>query len=85
MLTIQGTNVDSGEEVAIKLEHINTCPFFLEIGAEVYQLLSGGAGIPRAHLYMTECEHNAMVFDLLGPSLEDLFNYCSRRFSSKQS
>jgi len=58
-------------------------PSVLEREAEIYQSLSGDAGIPRVHAYETECEFNVMVFDLLGPSLEDLFNFCGRQFSLK--
>ncbi len=79
----QGTHVDSGDEVAIKLEHVSIDPSLLEREADVYRSLSGGAGIPRVHAYETECDFKALVFDLLGPSLEDLFNFCSRKFSLK--
>lgn len=58
-------------------------PSLLKREVDVYQSLSGGAGIPHIHWYGTECEYNAMVFDLLGPSLEDLFNFCSRKFTLK--
>jgi len=33
--------------------------------------------------YGQEKEYNVLVMDLLGPSLEDLFNFCSRRFTMK--
>ncbi|MBA0664678.1 hypothetical protein Goklo_004644 [Gossypium klotzschianum] len=46
-------------------------------------LLQGGTGIPHLKWFGVEGEYNVMVIDLLGPSLEDLFNYCNRKFSLK--
>nr|ODN87761.1 CK1/CK1/CK1-D protein kinase [Cryptococcus depauperatus CBS 7855] len=78
-----GVDIVSGEEVAIKLESIKARMSMLEYEFKVYKSLAGGVGIPFVRWYGTECDYNAMVLDLLGPSLEDLFNFCNRRFSLK--
>ena len=46
-------------------------------------MMAGGVGIPGIKWCGSEGDYNVMVMELLGPSLEDLFNFCSRKFSLK--
>jgi casein kinase 1 len=78
-----GTNVQSGEEVAIKLESIKSKHPQLLYESKLYKILAGGVGVPNCHWYGVEGDYNVMVIDLLGPSLEDLFSFCNRKFSLK--
>ncbi|KAG2486551.1 hypothetical protein HYH03_014852 [Edaphochlamys debaryana] len=78
-----GTNIQTGEEVAIKLESVKTRHAQLLYESKLYKILQGGVGIPNVRWYGVEGDYNVMVIDLLGPSLEDLFNFCNRKFSLK--
>jgi serine/threonine protein kinase len=78
-----GVNVQTNEEVAIKLESVNSRHQQLLYESKLIRLLQGGPGLPGVLWYGVEGSFNVLVMDLLGPSLEDLFSYCGRRFSLK--
>ncbi|XP_067927874.1 casein kinase I-like [Watersipora subatra] len=78
-----GTDVSTGEEVGIKLECVKLKHPQLHIESKIYRVLQGGVGIPLIKWCGAEGDYNVMVMELLGPSLEDLFNYCNRKFSLK--
>jgi len=77
------TDVTTQEEVAVKLEHSKTKHPQLHVECKFYKVMQGGVGIPLVKYYGTEGEYNVMVMELLGPSLEDLFNFCNRKLSLK--
>lgn len=78
-----GVNVHTGEEVAIKLEPLKSRHPQLIYESKIYRVLQGGYGIPGVKWFGSEGDYNVLVIDLLGPSLEDLFNYCNKKFSLK--
>jgi len=78
-----GKSLQTGSDVAIKLEHISTKFPQLAYEYKLYKIFAGGIGIPSIRWFGREGDYNVLVMDLLGPSLEDLFNFCHRRFSLK--
>ncbi|KAH8864391.1 Casein kinase I isoform alpha isoform 1 [Schistosoma japonicum] len=81
-----GQNMLTGDEVAIKLEPVTARHPQLLYESRVYRVLQNSAGVPRVYWFGPDGVSNrykAMVMDLLGPSLEDLFTFCGRRFSAK--
>ena len=77
----------NGCNVAAKLESISSKGQTLEHDFHVLKILSGGMGLPNVQWFGSEGGYNAIVFDCLGPSLEDLFigsNYkiCRRTVSN---
>lgn len=78
-----GTHIKTNEEVGIKLESCKTKHPQLLYESRLYKILQGGTGVPNVRWYGVEGDYNIMVMDLLGPSLEDLFNFCNRKLSLK--
>ncbi|CCF58649.1 hypothetical protein KAFR_0F00520 [Kazachstania africana CBS 2517] len=79
----EGVNMINGAPVAIKFEPRKTEAPQLKDEYRTYKILTGSKNIPMAYYFGQEGLHNILVIDLLGPSLEDLFEWCGRKFSIK--
>ncbi|KAK0701485.1 kinase-like domain-containing protein [Apiosordaria backusii] len=79
----EGTNLLNNQQVAIKFEPRKSDAPQLRDEYRTYKILVGCPGIPNVYYFGQEGLHNILVIDLLGPSLEDLFDHCNRRFSLK--
>ena len=78
-----GEDIQTKEPVAIKLEPVKSRSPQLFYESKLYLILASGICIPRYHWYGTESSYNVLVIELLGKSLEDLFNMCNKKFSLK--
>ena len=55
----------------------------LHYEAMLYKKLQGNNGFSNVHWYGIDGEFNVLVMDILGPSLQNLFEFCGREFGMK--
>jgi len=85
----KGKNITLNMDIAIKCESIkNNHHQRLKYEAGVLKYLNCGQyppplGIPALYDFIPSQNYNYMIMELLGPSLEDLFDLCGRKFSLK--
>ncbi|KAK0302862.1 casein kinase I [Friedmanniomyces endolithicus] len=71
------------EELTLKLEHHSIDRSFLEEEARKYEAFQDAVGLSKAYWFGRHDDFRVMAFELLGPTLDDLFAYCGHRFSLK--
>ncbi|KAF8927007.1 casein kinase I, partial [Dissophora ornata] len=76
-------NLLNNQQIAIKFEPRKSDAPQLRDEYRTYKILAGSTGIPNAYYFGQEGLHNILCIDLLGPSLEDLFDMCGRKFTIK--
>lgn len=76
-----GWNIIKDDAVAIKLEPIVSHSSSVQRKYTILKRLEGGVGIPHALWFSIEAAYHALVLDLLGPSLQDLFLAHNRKFN----
>jgi len=80
---LEAIDLQTDDEVAVKLEEIRSKHPQLRYESKLYRLLQGGAGFPTLRWSGIEGDYNILVLDRLGANLETLFQRCHRRFSVK--
>ncbi|KAK1093890.1 casein kinase I [Friedmanniomyces endolithicus] len=70
-------------DLPLKLEHQSVDPSSLEDEARKYEAFQYAVGFPKVYWFGWHDDSRVLAFELLGPTLEDLFAYCNFRFSLK--
>lgn len=78
-----GQNIKTKQELAIKLELVDSKTPQLNYESKVLKFLQGGEGFPTVHFYGTVGNYNVMIIDLLGSNLEEMFAFCQKKFQLK--
>ena len=84
----KGRNIILNIDIAIKCESLQSKHQRLKYESGVLKYLQGGKypppiGIPALYDFLTSENFNYMMMELLGPSLEDLFDIFHNKFSLK--
>lgn len=78
-----GLDMQTQREVAVKFEQTNVRRPQVIDEAKLLKEFKDEPGFPKFIWYGKEGDYHIMVFELLGPSLEDMFAYCGRKLSLK--
>ena len=77
-----GRNVKENKKIAIKVEESsNRSHLYLEY--EILKEIQGGVGIPKIYKFRQGHNHNYLLMELLGKSIDKLFSDNKRSFSYK--
>lgn len=79
-----GVNTETGERLAIKLERQDIAQKQLPLEYAFFKLLGkDGKGMPKL-IYFGVCGvYSALVMDLLGPTVQEMFERCESKFTIK--
>ena len=78
-----GKDLETGEDVAVKLESLTAQSPQLRNESKVYRTLSGAVGVPNMRWYGIQPDYLVLVLDLLGKSIQSIFEHSRHTFSLK--
>ena len=79
----KGLNRETNVNVAIKIDKIEVNKSKLNTEYELYNLLHEGSGVPSIIWKGIMNNKNILIMEYLGPTLEDLVDFCDNKFSMK--
>ena len=82
-IVYQGINTSTNEKIALKVEKREKNQQGTLENEAMRLVYLQGEGIPKVYCYGNNQSHNLLVEELLGKSLEDIFNYYGKPFSLK--